>query len=350
MPSPSPSGASLAGISCPSAKTCMAVGEASASGTTQALSEILASGHWSILLTPDPHLAKFTQLEGVSCRGRLYCVAVGYSSPDGATFQPLIETYDDGAWSIDATPVPTGDTETRLSAVSCTGRNACIAVGETGVGTANQTLIERFNRGQWSIVSRSNAVRTQNLWGVSCWAAKSCVAVGADYGEPQDMTLAESSHRYSWSKEASPNPDSIDNIFQAVSCKGPSFCVGVGQTMGTLLESRNANGWSVANPNPNQPTNNYLFGVSCPRVNSCVAVGWDSGGSVTTTIVDTLSPGVPWKATPSPNGLGALDSYLDGVSCPTVTICMAVGSADFEATNEVLILNRPWLIESARPG
>jgi photosystem II stability/assembly factor-like uncharacterized protein len=69
--------------------------------------------------------------------------------------------------------------------------------------------------------------------------------------------------------------------------------------------------WSWQNP---LPDGNFLNGVSCPTASSCIAVG---GGGL---ILATTNGGSTWTQQSS----GVTDS-INGVSCPTASICYAAG-------------------------
>jgi hypothetical protein len=89
-------------------------------------------------------------------------------------------------------------------------------------------------------------------------------------------------------------------------------------------------GWSIT-PSPNPRAANGLFGaavgpaVSCPTTSVCTAVGAhvrESGLGVT--LAERRSAGV-WRVQSTPNPRGAAASALNGVSCPSGSACTAVG-------------------------
>ena len=139
-------------------------------------------------------------------------------------------------WSIVPSPNTSQTQDNELTAVSCSGPSACIAVGfyytpETRGGTAYQTLIESWNGSVWSIVPSPNTSPTQDnlLKGVSCSGPSTCVAVGSQSNASAEQTLIESWNGSAWSIVPSPNGSPTqDNVLNAVSCTGPSACVAVG--------------------------------------------------------------------------------------------------------------------------
>jgi hypothetical protein len=89
-------------------------------------------------------------------------------------------------------------------------------------------------------------------------------------------------------------------------------------------------GWSIT-PTPNPRAGNGLFGaafgpaVSCPTTTVCTAVGLhvrQSGRGVT--LAERRSGGT-WTVQPTPNPRGAAASALNGVSCSSGSACTGVG-------------------------
>ena len=86
-----------------------------------------------------------------------------------------------------------------------------------------------------------------------------------------------------------------------------------------------AGGWSITpSPNP-RAGNGGLNTVSCPTASVCTAVGFyvrESGRGVT--LAERRSGG-RWTVQSTPNPAGAATSALNGVSCPSGSACTAVG-------------------------
>jgi hypothetical protein len=126
----------------------------SALGATKFLTASAAAGRpgWSIQRIPRPK--SFAQLSGVSCTSARVCIAVGSRSSDPRSRpRRLVERWNGSRWSIQPTPNPrhTGS----LSAVSCTSAAWCIAVGYKGQ-QSQDPLVERWAGGRWSIQPTSN--------------------------------------------------------------------------------------------------------------------------------------------------------------------------------------------------
>ncbi len=83
--------------------------------------------------------------------------------------------------------------------------------------------------------------------------------------------------------------------------------------------------WAIEHtPNPSGATSSYLNGVSCPSVVSCVAVGHYFPGA-TFVGMSEVWDGTRWAVKPIAPPSGAEGALL-GVSCPSATWCYGVGS------------------------
>src|SRR5262249_15246735 len=124
-----------------------------------------------------------------------------------------------------------------------------------------------------------------------------------------------------------------------ISCTRRSFCMAVGSVMSrNHLPCESAAAWNGtrwrAFPDLN-PCGVEPFGftrVSCVSASMCLAVGAniDGDNKEPATVAEAWN-GKEWQvlAAPAPG----VDSRLSGVSCPTATFCMAVGSTVFEANS-----------------
>ena len=169
-----------------------------------------ASTGWVIQPTPNPTGAADSRLAGVSCPSASACTAVGeYSvlsgNPPVEKRLTLAERWNGTRWVIQPTPNPTGAEASSLSAVSCTSASACTAVGTTVSGA----LAERWNGTAWKIQSVPNRAggTSVELAGVKCTSATACTAVGQYVnGSGVEVTLAERWNGTSWKVQSTPNP------------------------------------------------------------------------------------------------------------------------------------------------
>jgi hypothetical protein len=197
MPAISSGPASLNGVWCTSSRACTAVGEVSAvTSTGLALSRTLAERwdgtQWSIEPTPIVPRDRLSELLGVSCTSSTSCTAVGDTSPGpGVSLaqSTLAELWNGTSWSIEPT-ANAARVVNQLTGVSCTSSDACTAVG----WSENRdffyfSLAERWDGARWSIQATPNLdLREEDnmLSAVSCSARFICIAVG----ESADRALA----------------------------------------------------------------------------------------------------------------------------------------------------------------
>jgi hypothetical protein len=317
----------LHGISCPSAGSCVAVGDAAAGGL-KTLAETWNGTAWSIV--PSPNRLAVGDLNGVSCLSATDCTAVGAALPakDSTQSRTLIETWNGTAWSLVPSPNPSrGKGYDSLSGVSCVSASFCAAVGYHGKSPTTKALIETWNGSTWSVASSPEHGSKSSLSGVSCLSASSCTAVGGYSASGLiSGTLVESWNGSTWSVVPSPNAGTAgNNAFSGVSCLSASFCTAVGSYFATdgafqtLAETWNGSTWSVVTTpdTGSNPTDQELQGVSCTSASACISVGsyeiqaWN---------------GSSWSLMTAPQLHGAPGvGQLNGVSCASATTCMNAG-------------------------
>lgn len=266
----------LSDVSCASATACIAVGDGAV--------ERRDGFRWSLQPIPTPAGATHIYPNGVSCTSPNACTLVGEYYNPADTQVTLAERWDGVRWSIQATPNPPNPNYgSELSAVSCSSRTDCTAVGNDNGST---TLIERWDGTSWSIqpsptpITATNRYPAVDLASVSCTSPIACTAVGS-HSDPADRlaTLAERWDGDSWSIQRTPTPADASGTALGVSCSSPSACVGVGSyipagspygTVFALAERWGGSGWSIQ---PTLAPNGSLMSVSCGSKTACVAVG-----------------------------------------------------------------------------
>jgi hypothetical protein len=330
LPTPNPPGstASLLGaVSCSRAASCTAVGEyVSAGGTELTLAEHWNGSAFVIQSTPNPSGAVDSLLRGVSCTSARACVAVGTEVTSAGGILPLAERWNGHSWTL-IPPVPGGP----LAAVSCSSASACTAVGGSG-----SPLAERWNGSTWTIqpIAPLSGATATALNGVSCPSATSCLAVGHWVNGGHTFALAERWNGSAWFFELPPNQSSSFNDLSAVSCPAPSACSAVGtfadpitgltKTLGEF--SPGTASWTLADtPSPGQ-THSFLDSVSCATTTSCTAIGDYDDIKGTETTLGAFGTGTSWSFGATPT-VPSKNTFARGVSCPTVTECILVGFA-----------------------
>ena len=176
---------------------------------------------------------------------------------------------------------------------------------------------------------------------VSCPSATTCVAVGGDDNQPVFSYGIESAGTWAWSpQQKMPTDARGTGVYAAVNCPSVTTCVAVGSdgsqaTYAVGILSGGVWSWSTQTPVAQNGCGSgtcggAFFGVSCPSVTSCVAVG-GSSDAYAVTASGAESGGVwTWSMAQHVflNQVGA--ARLNSVSCPTTTTCLAVGSSPLQ--------------------
>ena len=164
--------------------------------------------------------------------------------------------------------------------------------------------------------------------------------------------LAERWNGSSWSVQRTPNPAGATyGQFAGVSCPSQRFCTAVGfLTNGadievTLAQRRHGTRWSIQQtPNPGGARSSGLNGVSCPSLRSCAAVGFFTDRAGTLATLAERWNGNSWAIQRTPNPIGGA---LVGVSCASRMACTALGSNC--RGNASRALERDKLVDPADP-
>jgi hypothetical protein len=190
----------LAGAACPTADSCVAVGQyAERGGAIAAFTETLSGGTWTPATAPLPADAvadgQLASLSAISCQAPGNCVAVGHYTSRGGQARYLAETLSGSTWTPGTSPLP-ADAATpqkwnsqqgapALGAVACQAADSCAALGSYIVGSgAVDGAIDTLSGGTWTAATASlppGAATTKQdttFYGAACPAPGHCVAVG----------------------------------------------------------------------------------------------------------------------------------------------------------------------------
>jgi hypothetical protein len=199
-------GSDLTGVSCPSASACVAagyfLGQSDEGPGSAPLAMTRQGTSWAIQPTPGAGNAGgnvTTGLAGVSCPSASACSAVG----EGLNGGPLALGWDGTRWRSQA--ISGQSTKPQLTGVSCSSATACTAVG--GDFAPPQGLVERWNGRSWSLQhlrlpAATNAIA---MTAVSCSSASVCTAVGFAATSHATLTLAERWNGRSWVVQTTKN-------------------------------------------------------------------------------------------------------------------------------------------------
>lgn len=162
---------------------------------------------------------------------------------------------------------------------------------------------------------------------------------GTSYGADQTLTTLAPE----WRAQQLPQPPESAELREAygVSCVRSDACIAVGsqwrlgsyQTLVTLAEYWDGTSWSVmTTPNPpgleeGSKKNRFatLDGVSCYSTSLCIAVGHYRGSSEAVAPLSLRWNGASWEELSTPKPSGATEATLSAVSCTSSTNCVAVG-------------------------
>lgn len=236
----------LMGVSCPTSTRCVAVGlNVSEQGIVASAVWNGTSWTWSRAATVPADATGDGGLLSVSCPSASTCVAVGDDSASHATAGATaagvttVGTRVHGAWSwsTESVVAPDGSGMTRLTSVSCPTMARCVAVG-VDAGVAGDVLVGSRASGRWTW-SRATQFATRrggpqvmdDVTSVAC-APLLCVAVGRSASD--DPVFADASGPLpvgSWSPVRNVAHGSLaEPTPQAVSCPLFDDCVQVGVT------------------------------------------------------------------------------------------------------------------------
>ena len=262
-----------------------------------------------------------SELQSVSCPAPSVCIAVGEQNLDSglARWKPLAEVWK-GTWRVSPTPNPaTGGASAILSSVSCASPSSCMAVGNINV--INGPFAEVWNGSTWTLLSMPSPSSFPNptiVNQVSCWTTD-CLAVGTIEDEAGTFTtFSEVWDGEGWTIDSSSSTGDL----QGASCFAPGQCVAVGGTVAQYLDGT----WTDEPPlNPDQVGFSRVACQSASSPVTCLAVGGSSAGVHYAAELWNQSTG-NWTATapvPAPTASGPQE--FTGVSCPSSTLCVAVG-------------------------
>jgi hypothetical protein len=155
------------------------------------------------------------------------------------------------------------------------------------------------------------------LQGISCPSTELCVAV--DGAVPAKVVTSVAPAKQEWKTPFNVDPNEINS---GISCPSAELCV-TGDLLGNIVSSTTPTSegkWKSTTPtSPEGATNHRILSVSCPTVEVCVAVG-DNGNVVTST---NANDSVPAWHTVNVDGTFSIKS----VSCPTINLCVASDSS-----------------------
>lgn len=316
----------LHGVDCPTAGTCVAVGDP----VNYGVRPFVASWDWSRwheITAPVPRHGggwyDGSEFAAVSCVTATTCLAVG--SNDGERGGTIAEAGGAAApWRVLPAPPDPAQGTALPAAVSCANADACLAGGwsvDDRTDRFGGPWAVWWNGARWTLLAPPTPPGDANeqIADVDCVAANACVVVGGG--------LAAWWNGHTWRLD--PIPARAGAGLTAVSCVGPDFCLAVGARDTARGERPVTLRWDgrrwALKPSP-------AFGpgfgaVSCPAADRCFALSTSHTrprGQVWQTD-HWVDPGGSASLLPVPSNLG--ESAYQLLSCASVTRCLAIGQA-----------------------
>jgi photosystem II stability/assembly factor-like uncharacterized protein len=312
----------LQSVSCGSATTCMAVGGGIGPRGGIGVGVVFLTTDGGLTWRARPAPPGMGGLEGVSCVGSLDCVLNG-SDPAAESSLSAVTANDGSSWTTRPVVVGIGG----LQSVACPAPLRCVAVGTD----SSTTHMVRTTDGGKSWTAQTMPVGVVGLSAVSCGSRSDCVAVGSQVvpGQQESDALegavvTTTDGGATWDVPALP---SGIGYLSAVSCPSTLHCLALGDAPGVnqAIVVSTVNGGATWSAPVVVPSTGAVEGVSCATTAYCVAVGEkysDVPGPAVPVAEVTRNAGTLWVGHPLP-GRGEEPA---GISCPTTSLCVAVGA------------------------
>lgn len=174
----------LSSVSCVSANFCVAAGEFSTNSGGGVLISKWNGKAWSRLAAVVPKGSSDGFLTGVSCLSAKMCIAVGAASSSKG-LASVAERWNGSKWALTSVPWPKGTKNPEFTGVSCVAASKCVAVGVIdsnlqGASNTGRAAAAVWNGKGWAAtpVAGPGKGKASLFTAVACLTAKSCVAVG----------------------------------------------------------------------------------------------------------------------------------------------------------------------------
>ena len=267
------------------------------------------------------NLSSFESLTSVSCASTSNCMAAGGSDADGP---PSVMSTTDGAATW-ATAFAFPSSVQDLAAISCPSQSVCTAVGQVNGAQGTPGAVVRTTDGGSTWTSQSLPAGVGPLSGISCASALLCVTVGQSPGGTGAVIVTTTDGGATW--QTQDVPSGVTQL-QSLSCPSTTVCTAVGGTTngdGAIITTTDGGTtWTSETP----PSGTFqLSTISCPSVTTCFA---ETDIVSSSPVVTTTNGGVTWTG-----GAPLTNMFVDSISCPSTTVCTAIGSD--ESTGDLAV-------------
>jgi hypothetical protein len=238
----SPVAVAATGISCPAAGSCVAVGNYAVSVNYEdGMYAVQTNGSWQTTATeqPVPSSTLGSELAGVSCASASSCVAVGDYETASAT-QALLISGGVSSWTYSTVTLPSNANNagtSHLNAVSCTSDGSCVAVGDYLVAGGGEVPMVATDSGSgWEGTEitqpqAGNPTPDGTLNAISCTSAGNCAAGGSSDQTP--FVAIETDGTWGGGETIAPPQNAASNspggTIYGIACGGTVVCSAVGQ-------------------------------------------------------------------------------------------------------------------------
>jgi hypothetical protein len=227
-----------------------------------------------------------------------------------------------------------------FNANSCVGSNFCMALGNYTVSGHRIGLAEKLSGGTWVTETVPSPAHGWNVYAneVVCASSSSCLFVGQHWAGKNGPSgnLAEYWNGSSWRIVAAPAPtSSAASALGDVACPSTRFCLAVGEAgprnryQAAAYTLKNGTAWRrIALRTPRAARNSELGGLACFSPSNCMAVGnYHNKAGRYLPFAERWRSG-RWQLLTTPALAGQYFTQFQGISCPTATLCVAVGNTE----------------------
>jgi hypothetical protein len=273
---------SFYGVSCITATRCVVAGQAEPTPTSEeeAALWLWHSGKLTYISQSTPTVATSSMFRGVDCRSAITCSAVGDAlyKTKIASNQPIAVFGTASLSGLPSDAVVLNDTAGYAASIYCPNARICYAGGSTPAGGAEEIRIVHGPTGY--VIHGIDQPTISGLEGVACVSVSSCEASG-----DQDLPMLGQfqgwlEHLTGFATGTTHEVVGTEQLF-SIAAVNPAGYLAVGYSGGAnwVTDLVSASGHASAiNP---LPYGGYLQSVTCPVQTECVAVGFtnDSAAS-----------------------------------------------------------------------
>jgi hypothetical protein len=231
-------------VACTGPKRCFAVGSAFPlhGGNQRPAVSAWNGTKWASKYVPGPSTV-FADIADVACPSARSCVGVGNSS-----IGPFVVRWNGSAWKLAASPLsPSSEQILNLASVACPSTASCFAAGyivSRTTGNSVTTAVAHWNGTTWTL-TRPPRPAKRYLLGVACGSTTVCFAVGSAMdASPHRAVIQRLKANNTWSAVSAPAVPAAEWILRGVACPTAKRCVAVGSARNGTTWTALTEGWS----------------------------------------------------------------------------------------------------------